>query len=98
MFVVHMGGIGLVAFLCDQLDKSLIDTINGYAQNTAVGEIKNLIKLREGFKKKKKNLEFSRFGLTHPPHPCNREKSGKKNKNFMLLKCFLSNFETLFFF
>ena len=28
--------------------------------------------------KKKKKLEFSRFGLTHPPHPCNREKSGKK--------------------
>ena len=45
MFVVHMGGIGLVALLCDQLDKRLIDTINGYAQNTAVGEIKYLIKL-----------------------------------------------------
>ena len=35
----------LVALLCDQLDKRLIDTINGYAQNTAVGEIKYLIKL-----------------------------------------------------
>ena len=45
MFVVHMGGIGLVALLCDQLDKRLIDTINGYAQNTAVGEINYLIKL-----------------------------------------------------
>ena len=45
MFVVYMGGIGLVALLCDQLDKSLIDTINGYAQNTAVGEIRYLIKL-----------------------------------------------------
>ena len=36
--------------------------------------------------KKKKNLEFSRFGLTHPPHPCNRGKSGKKNKIFIVLK------------
>ena len=33
-------------------------------------------------KKRKKNLEFSRFGLTHPPHPCNHEKSGKKNLCF----------------
>ena len=53
-----------------------------------------LFSLGKGSKKKKKNLEFSRFGLTHPPHPCNREKSGKKN--FMLLKCFLSYFETFF--
>ena len=49
----------------------------------------------KGNVQKKKNLEFSRFGLTHPPHPCNRKKSGKK---IMLLKCFLSNFETFFFF
>ena len=32
------------------------------------------------------NLEFSRFGLKPPTHPCNRKKSGKKNKNFIILK------------
>ena len=52
----------------------------------------SLIALRKG-SKKKKNLEFSRFGLTHPPHPCNRRKSGKKNKIFIVLKWFLGNFE-----
>ena len=36
--------------------------------------------LGKASKKKKKNLECSRFGLTHPPHPCNRRKSGKKIK------------------
>ena len=28
----------------------------------------------------KKNLEFSRFGLKPPTHPCNQRKSGKKIK------------------
>ena len=34
--------------------------------------------LREGLKKKKKSAEFSALFKTHPPHPCNRGKSGKK--------------------
>ena len=33
----------------------------------SVHEYELINKLREGFKKKKKNLEFSRFGLKHPP-------------------------------
>ena len=39
-----------------------------------------------------KNLEFSRFGLNHPPTLVIAKKSGK-NKIFIILKWFLSNFE-----
>ena len=47
--------------------------------------------LGEGFKKKK-NLEFSRFGLAHPTTLVITENL-EKNKNFIVLKWFLGNFE-----
>ena len=46
------------------------------------------LSLREGFKKKKSGI--FQIGSTHP---CNRRKSGKKNKIFIVLKWFLGNFE-----
>ena len=46
--------------------------------------------LREGFKK---NLEFSRFGLPHPPILVIAENLEKKNKIFIVLKWVLGNFE-----
>ena len=46
--------------------------------------LKGIDKLSKG-RVQKKNLEFSRFGLTHPPHPCNHEKSGEKIYAFKML-------------
>ena len=37
--------------------------------------------IREGFKKKKKSMEFSILSKTHPPHSPSME---KKNKNNMV--------------
>ena len=65
--------------------------INGHFKFKKIKFIKNK-HAREGFKKKKKNLEFSRFGLNHPPTLVITENL-EKNKIFIVLKWFLGNFE-----